>query len=83
MDKVKKLLRAGASLSTALRAALDMSVAAFAAKHGLPRTMVNSQFTGRIAFSDPVINALIAELGGDAAGWRALQHSSRATAHAA
>lgn len=76
MEKVKKLVRAGASIPTAIKEALSQagvtSVAAFAEKHGLARGSVANHINGTQRATDDTIAALVAELGGTADEWREL-----------
>jgi plasmid maintenance system antidote protein VapI len=80
VEKVKRLIEAGASVSTAVREALGMSITAFADTHGLSRQTVNSQITGRIAPNAAFLEALIAELGGTQEEWMSLLWRSTAAA---
>jgi plasmid maintenance system antidote protein VapI len=80
VDKVKIMIAAGVSVPTAVKEALRMSVAAFAEKHALSRTTVSSQLSGRIALNAPLIDALIAELGGTADQWIELYRDVRTVA---
>jgi plasmid maintenance system antidote protein VapI len=72
MDKVKALLRAGVSVSAAIRAALGVTLVDFAEKHGLNRAMVTDQVNGARRPSGDLVTALIADLGGTDEEWRAL-----------
>ena len=73
MDKVKKLIRAGASIPSAIRLALEpLTVQAFAEKHGRNRNSVSNEINGNVRATDATIDALIAELGGSADEWREL-----------
>lgn len=72
MDRVKKLIRAGARTQTAIREALGMTLTAFADKYGIPRSLAQQHITGRLRPSDATIAGLIAELGGTEAEWREL-----------
>lgn len=73
MDKVQKLIRAGASIPTAVKEALSpMTLTEFADKHGLPRPAVSNAINGNISPSDDLVAALVAELGGDPDDWRQL-----------
>lgn len=72
MDKVKKLVRAGASIPTAIKESLGMSVVDFADKHDLPRAAVSNAINGNVRPSEPLVAALVAELGGTPDDWRLL-----------
>ncbi len=76
MEKVKKLVRAGASIPTAIKEALSQagvpSVAAFAEKHDLVRASVANHINGTVRATDDTIAALVAELGGTPDEWREL-----------
>lgn len=79
MDKVKKLVTAGASIPGAIREALDqngLSIAAFAEKYDRPRTNLTSVLNGTRAPNDDDVAALISELGGAADEWRELLHEA-------
>jgi plasmid maintenance system antidote protein VapI len=72
MDKVKKLVAAGASIPTAIKASLGMTVADFAEKHGIARSSASNHISGQVKATDDTIAALIAELGGTVEEWREL-----------
>ncbi len=72
MDKVKKLIAAGASISGAITESLGMSIAAFADKHERNATVMSSILSGSRAPSEADVEALVAELGGTPAEWRHL-----------
>lgn len=72
MDKVKRLVEAGASIPGAIKEALGMPMAEFADKHGIPRTHVSSIVNGAKRPSANDIAALINELGGTEDEWRML-----------
>lgn len=72
MDKVKKLVEAGASIPMAIRDSLGMSLAAFAEKYELPRSSITNHVNGTVRATDDTIAALIAELGGTPDEWREL-----------
>lgn len=72
MDKVKKLIRAGASIPTAIKESLGMTVTDFADKHDLSRTAVAAAISGDRRASDAIIAALVSELGGTEQEWRVL-----------
>jgi len=69
MERVNKLIEAGASIPTAIKEALGMSVTDFAEKHDLDRPTVSAQINGSVRAGADTINALIAELGGTEAEW--------------
>jgi plasmid maintenance system antidote protein VapI len=76
MEKVKKMVRAGSSIPTAIKEALSQagctSVAAFAEKHGLVRASVANHINGTVRATDDTIAALVEELGGTPDEWREL-----------
>jgi hypothetical protein len=76
MDQVKKLIRAGASIPTAVKEALALnglpSVQAFANKHDLDRSRVASHFNGGARPDEGTLSALSLELGGTVDEWREL-----------
>jgi plasmid maintenance system antidote protein VapI len=72
MDKVKALLKAGASASLAIREALGMNLTQFAERHGLRREAVTDQVNGVRRPTPEVIHALSTDLGGSEEEWRAL-----------
>jgi plasmid maintenance system antidote protein VapI len=76
MEKVKKLVDAGASIPLAIKAALEQSgfptVAAFAEQYGLSRASVANHINGVVRAADDTIDALIAALGGTREEWREL-----------
>lgn len=82
MEKVKKLVEAGASVGGAIKESLGMSVSAFAAKYGLPRTSTSEALNGSGVATERVIDALTAELGGAPDEWRALLRHARLAAAA-
>jgi hypothetical protein len=89
MEKVKQMVEAGVRVGTAIReclASLDkpLSIAAFVAKHGLPRTSTHEAYNGQRVATDAQIAALVAELGGTADEWREILRQARiAAAYAA
>lgn len=72
MEKVKKLVRAGASIPTAIKECLGRPVTTFADDHELPRAAVSNAINGNVKPSEPLIAALIEEMGGTEAEWRDL-----------
>lgn len=73
MDKVNKLVEAGASVSTAIKEALlPMTVGEFSDKYDLPRPAVSNAINSRIRPTDELVNALVSEMGGEAHEWRML-----------
>lgn len=79
MDKVKKLVAAGATIPGAIREALTqngLTVAGFAEKYRRPRTNLTSVLSGTRAPNDADLDALIAELGGTADEWRKMLHDA-------
>lgn len=84
MDKVKQMVEAGVRLGVAIRECLPMSLAAFALKHGVPRTSTNEAINGLRAATPAQIAALMSELGGTADEWRELLKQARlAVVHSA
>lgn len=76
MEKVKKLVEAGASIPAAIKEGLAQAgcptIADFAAKHGLVRASVANHINGTVRATDDTVAALVAELGGDPDDWREL-----------
>jgi plasmid maintenance system antidote protein VapI len=76
MEKVEKLIEAGARLGIAIREALltdrNLTVAGLADKYSLNEKAVSNAINGNIRASDGVVAALVAELGGTPDGWRML-----------
>lgn len=72
MDKIKKLIAAGASHRTAIKESLGMTVSAFAEKKGLPRATLSDTLGGRIRPTDAIVQAFVEELGGTPDEWRML-----------
>jgi plasmid maintenance system antidote protein VapI len=76
MDKVRRLIKAGASISTAITESLGMSVTEFAIKHNRPRVNMSQVVRGKRWPTADDIEALIAELGGSEMEWRELLHEA-------
>jgi hypothetical protein len=79
MDKVKRLIDAGASISGAIREALSLNgltVSAFADKYGRNRANMTSVIAGARAPSKADLKALVAELGGSDIEWRVILHEA-------
>lgn len=72
MEKVKKLIEAGATIQGAIREAIGIPITQFAEKYNLPRSSVHNHITGHVKASDATVNALVAELGGTPDEWRML-----------
>lgn len=72
MDKVKKLVEAGAEIPIAIKQALGMSVNDFADKHGINRSSASNYINGNIKPTADMIGALITELGGTREEWEEL-----------
>ena len=72
MDKVKRLVEAGASIPTAIKESLGMTVSAFAEKYGFPQATVSEFINGSRRPSHAFLAALISELGGTEDEWRVL-----------
>lgn len=77
MDKVKKMLDAELSLSSAIKEALGMSITAFADKHRLNRSITSEIINLDRAPRLDQCAALASELGGSPFEWAELlwQHS--------
>lgn len=72
MEKVKKLVDAGASIPDAIKAALAVTVSEFADKYDVTQPMVSEAINGTRRPTERILAALIAELGGTEAEWREL-----------
>lgn len=72
MEKVKKLIRAGASIPGAIKEALGEPVTVIALRQGVDRTQLSNAINGNLRATDAVIAALVAELGGTSSEWREL-----------
>lgn len=71
MEKVKRLLAAGATLSEAVKSALaPRSLSRVALERGVNLSELSSSLSGSRLVSDRIIGAMIAELGGTADDWR-------------
>ena len=65
MEKVKRLVDAGASLSGAVREALgEKSIAQLALEQGVPRSNLTAGLNGRRWLTDREVDALVAGCGG-------------------
>jgi plasmid maintenance system antidote protein VapI len=72
MEKVKKLIEAGARIPTAIKESLPVTLGAFADQHGLNEKAVSNAINGNVRPSDDLIAAFVRELGGTEAEWREL-----------
>ena len=72
MEKVKKMVRAGVSIPTAIKEAHGVPISEFAERHGLVRASVANHINGTVRPTDETIAALIEDLGGSADEWREL-----------
>lgn len=76
MEKVEKLIEAGARSGVAIRETLfadrSLTIAGFAAKYDLNEKAVSNAINGNVRATDGVLAALVAELGGTADKWRML-----------
>lgn len=73
MEKVKKLIEAGARVPVAIKEALaPVTIDQMADKYSVPRTALSTAINSNVKPSDEVINALVSELGGDSLEWRRL-----------
>jgi plasmid maintenance system antidote protein VapI len=70
VNKVKKLIAAGASVAEAIRVALGRSVAQFAEEKKLNRAAFSAHINGSVRATDETIAALIEEFGGTEKEWR-------------
>jgi hypothetical protein len=77
VGKVKKLLDAGMSLSSAIKEALGMSVTAFADKYGMPRSITSEVLNLDRSPRLQQCSALAQEIGGSPFEWAELlwEHS--------
>lgn len=72
MDKVKKLIRAGASIPGAIRVALGEPLSVVAERRGIERARLSAAINGIERAREPIVAALVAELGGTPDEWREL-----------
>lgn len=73
MDKVKAMLAAGVSLSTAVQEALgNRTLREVAEEQGINRSNLSAVLTGLRVATPRDLSALVAELGGTAEEWREL-----------
>ena len=72
MDKVKKLIEAGSSITGAIKESLGMTVTAFADSNGLAMGAVSDALSGARRPSAAIIAALVNHLGGTPDEWRML-----------
>lgn len=72
MNKVKQLINAGATVPTAIKESLGMTVGEFADKHGLPRPSTSEVINLGRRPTEAQAEALAAELGGTPEEWRLL-----------
>lgn len=83
MEKVKKLVEAGAPIPSAIKTALGMPLTTFADKYGRSRQNINDAINARRIATDADIDALVAELGGTRDEWRMLLWEAARPTHAA
>lgn len=76
MERVKKLVEAGLDLPSAIKAALEMSVTAFADRHDLARSVASEVINLERGPREPYCSALAKELGGSAYEWAELLWSA-------
>jgi hypothetical protein len=79
MTKIKELVRAGSTISGAIREVLSqngLSTAAFCDKYGRNRQNMSAIFGGTRAPVQADVDALIEELGGTDAEWREMLHEA-------
>lgn len=72
MDKVKKLLAAGADLPMALRQALGVTFNEFCETNSLDRTWFSLVVNARAVPNEQILSSLSAQLGGSPEEWLAL-----------
>jgi plasmid maintenance system antidote protein VapI len=72
VDKVKKLIEAGAAIPTAIKESLGMQVGAFCEAYGLQTGAVSDAINGSRRATPSIVNALVAHLGGTPDEWRML-----------
>lgn len=76
MEKVKKMVEAGSSITAAIKEALAQNglktVGEFAEKYSLNRSVASAALNALARPTNDTIAALIAELGGTADEWREL-----------
>lgn len=75
MEKVRKLIEAGARCGVAIREALldrGLTVQTLAAKYDLPEKAVSNSINANVRPTDALVDALVAELGGEPHDWRML-----------
>lgn len=72
MEKVKRLIAAGASIPMAIKDSLGMTIAAFATEYGVSPKSVANHLNGTVRASNETIDALVDHLGGTPDEWREL-----------
>jgi plasmid maintenance system antidote protein VapI len=76
MEKVRKLIEAGARAGVAIRETLfsdrSLTLAGFAAKYELPEKSVSNAINANVRPTDALVEALSTELGGSADEWKML-----------
>lgn len=75
MEKVKKMIDAGASIPVAIKEVLaqrGLTIAGFAERYHLNRTATSNHINGNVRATDDTVNALVSELGDTPDGWREL-----------
>jgi plasmid maintenance system antidote protein VapI len=76
MEKVRRLIEAGARAGVAIREVLlvdrDLTVATFAEKYELPEKSVSNAINANVRPTDALAEALSTELGGTADEWKML-----------
>ena len=79
MEKVKRLVKAGSTVSGAIKELLSQSgltVSAFSDKYARNRSNMNQVVMGTRAPTDADLEAFVAEFGGTAGDWRELLHEA-------
>ena len=72
MERVKRLIEAGSSITGAIREALGMPTTEFADKYRLPRSSTREVLNAGRRPTDAQLDALVEELGGTREEWRVL-----------
>jgi plasmid maintenance system antidote protein VapI len=75
MEKVKRLIEAGARAGVAIRECLadrQLNVATFAEKYELPEKAVSNAINANVRSTDALVEALSTELGGSPDEWKML-----------
>lgn len=76
MDKVRRLIKAGSSIPTAITESLGMSIAELAMKYNRSPANLSRVIRGKRWPTMDDVAALISELGGTEMEWRELLHEA-------